>query len=93
MSSSRACPSCRQINPAEADVCLACGAALSIGSRGAAKASGDFVERTRPGSEEDTVPGVHLDAPELQRWIDTGPDGLDPTSEPFTLSLRPIAAL
>ena len=93
MVTSHACPSCRQINPAEAEVCLGCGVALSIGSRETAKASGCFVERTRPGSEEDTVPGVHLDAPELQRWIDTGPDGLDPTREPFTLSLRPIAAL
>lgn len=43
--------------------------------------------------EEDTVPAVHLDAPELQHWLDSTPDRLDSASAPLDLTLRPVGEL
>lgn len=88
MSTAHACPFCTQINPTEAVVCLACGAELPVGSPGAPETSGLVIDLTRFEVDEDTVPAVHLDAPELQRWIDSRPDGLESAPAPLDLTLR-----
>lgn len=87
MSTAHACPSCTQINPTEATVCLACGAGLSPASQ-----TRDLViDLSRLETDEDTVPAVHLDAPELQRWADSGPDGLESAHAPLDgLTLRSL---
>jgi CheY-like chemotaxis protein len=93
MSTAHACPSCTQINPTEAVVCLACGAELPITPRGQSTSSDLVIDLTRFETEEDTVPSVHLDAPELQRWLDSGPDRLDTSAAPLDLTLRSVDEL
>ncbi|MDO9314687.1 MAG: response regulator [Burkholderiaceae bacterium] len=93
MSTAHVCPSCTQINPTEAVVCLACGVELPVASRGPATDSDLVIDLTRFETEEETVPSVHLDAPELQRWLDSGPDGLDSADTPLDLTLRSIDEL
>lgn len=91
MSTAHACPSCTQINPTEAAVCLACGAALVVESPDSADASVLVIDLTRFETDEDTVPSVHLDAPELQHWMDSGPDRLPTANAPLgELTLRSL---
>lgn len=91
MRTAHACPSCTQINPTEANFCLACGAELPVGSPEAPEASALVIDLTRFEIDEDTVPSVHLDAPELQRWIDSGPDMLPTADAPLDdLTLRSL---
>lgn len=91
MSSAQACPSCTQINPTTASVCLACGSALSSGAnKGLPNPSDVVIDVTRLEADEDTVPAVHLDAPELQRWFDSRTDGPDSANAPFDLTLRSL---
>ncbi len=90
MSSTRACPFCTQINPTAASVCLACGSALSSPPKRILNPSEVVIDVTRLEADEDTVPAVHLDAPELQRWFDSRTDGPDSANAPFDLTLRSL---
>ncbi|MDL2338054.1 MAG: response regulator [Pseudomonadota bacterium] len=95
MSSARSCPSCTQINPTEASVCLACGTDLSpmhIGDLAPSERVIDLIH-VDIDIDEDTVPAVHVDAPELQRWFDSRPDGADTASAPLDLTLRTLDEL
>lgn len=93
MSTVRACPTCTQINPTGSVVCMACGAELSAAARRRPKATELSIDLGRLESEEDTVPAVHLDAPELQRWVDSGPDALETACAVPELTLRSVDAL
>lgn len=86
MSFARACPSCTQINPSEANFCIACGAELPV----APGATDIVIDLFRLEVDVDTVPAVHLDAPELQRWFDSSTHGIDTAHAPLDLTLRSL---
>jgi CheY-like chemotaxis protein len=93
MSTAHACPSCRQINPPEATLCLACGAALSTSMLRAPEASELIIDLISVEIDEDTVPGVHVDEPETRCWFDSHPDALESARAPLDLTLRPLGDL
>lgn len=89
MSSVRLCSSCGQLNPSAGGDCPFCGMPPTERKVALAPAP-NRIDRSGSDAEEDTVPAVHVDAPELNRWTDSRTGGIVSDAAPLDLTFRSL---